>query len=147
MLRKTDPRVLALLALSPAGLMVTTPLYAQGTTPGDDPIVEEITVTSSRIRRPEESFSNPVVAIDAETILNSGTTSLSNYLKELPALVGSLDANDAAGSNAFIGGTGLSLLDLRNLGVDRTLVLVDGRRHVAALPGTAAVDVDTSTLR
>lgn len=143
MLRKTDPRVLALLALSPAGLMVTTPLYAQGTTPGDDPIVEEITVTSSRIRRPEESFSNPVVAIDAETILNSGTTSLSNYLKELPALVGSLDANDAAGSNAFIGGTGLSLLDLRNLGVDRTLVLVDGRRHVAALPGTAAVDVDT----
>ena len=143
MFLKVHGRALALLALSPAGLALTTPAFAQDAAGGDDPVVDEILVTSSRIRQQEDSLSSPVVAIDAETILNSGSTNLSNYLKELPALAGSLDANDAAGSNAFIGGTGLSLLDLRNLGVDRTLVLVDGRRHVAALPGTAAVDVDT----
>ena len=40
------------------------------------------------------------------------------------------------------GEVGLNLLDLRHLGVDRTLVLVDGRRHVAGLAGSAAVDID-----
>ena len=34
-----------------------------------------------------------------------------------------------------IGYTGLNLLNLRNLGTDRTLVLVDGRRHVSGVPG------------
>jgi iron complex outermembrane receptor protein len=143
MFLKVHGRALALLALSPAGLALSTPALAQDSADADDAVVDEIVVTSSRIRRPEESVSNPVVAIEAEAIRNSGATNLSNYLKELPALVGSLDANDAAGSNTFIGGTGLSLLNLRNLGVDRTLVLVDGRRHVASLPGSAAVDVDT----
>ena len=73
----------------------------------------------------------------------SGVTDVTDYLKTLPALVASTDKNDAAGSNTFIGGTGLTLLNLRNLGEDRTLVLVNGRRHVAGLPGSAAVDVDT----
>lgn len=141
MLSKRDARLLSLFALTPACLLSTAVHAQEG--PAAEDLVEEIVVTSSRIRRPEDSFSTPVVAIEAEAIRNSGTTNLSNYLKEMPALAGSLDANDAAGSNTFIGGTGLSLLDLRNLGVERTLVLVDGRRHVAALPGTAAVDVDT----
>ncbi|MDJ0909839.1 MAG: TonB-dependent receptor [Woeseiaceae bacterium] len=105
--------------------------------------LEEIIVTSSRIQKPDYAFSNPVVSVDAEQISFSGATSMTEFLKDLPALTGSLDANDAAGSNAFIGGTGLTLLDLRNLGIDRTLVLVDGRRHVASLPGSAAVDIDT----
>ena len=38
---------------------------------------------------------------------------------------------------------GTNFVDLRNLGEDRTLVLVDGRRHVAGYPGTAAVDLNT----
>ncbi len=105
--------------------------------------LEEIIVTSSRIQKPDYAFSNPVISVDAEAIGFSGATNVGDFLKDLPALTGSLDANDAAGSNAFIGGTGLSLLDLRNLGFDRTLILVDGRRHVSSLPGSAAVDVDT----
>jgi iron complex outermembrane recepter protein len=105
--------------------------------------IEEIVVVGSRIQKPDFAFSNPVLSVDAEIIEYSGTTNITNFLKTYPALVGSLDANDAAGSNTFIGGTGLTLLNLRNLGVDRTLVLVDGRRHVAGLPGSAAVDVDT----
>lgn len=131
-----------LLALGPACL-IATPVLAQEVARDEDAAAEEIVVTSSRIRRSEEAFSNPVLTIAADAIQHSGTTSLGNYLKETPALVGSQDANDNAGSNANIGTTGLSLLNLRNLGEQRTLVLVDGRRHVAALPGTAAVDVDT----
>jgi outer membrane receptor protein involved in Fe transport len=116
---------------------VATPAYAQSST------IEEVVVVGSRIQKPDYAFSNPVQSVDAEVIRFSGTTNIGNFLKEYPALVGSLDANDSAGSNAFIGGTGLTLLNLRNLGTDRTLVLVDGRRHVAALPGSSAVDVDT----
>jgi iron complex outermembrane recepter protein len=142
MRRSTHGQLLRLIALSPVGL-IATPTLAQQAPEGEDPVAEEIIVTSSRIRRSEDTFSNPVLAIPAESIQYSGTTSLATYLKETPALAGSQDANDNAGSNAQIGTTGLSLLDLRNLGVERTLVLVDGRRHVAALPGTAAIDVDT----
>ncbi len=142
MRRSTHGQLLRLIALSPVGL-IATPTLAQQAPEGEDPVAEEIIVTSSRIRRSEDTFSNPVLAIPAESIRYSGTTSLATYLKETPALAGSQDANDNAGSNAQIGTTGLSLLDLRNLGVERTLVLVDGRRHVAALPGTAAIDVDT----
>jgi len=106
-------------------------------------MIEEVVVVGSRIQKPDYAYSNPVVSLDAQAIQASGTTDIGSYLKTLPALTGSLDSNDGAGANAFIGGAGLSLLNLRNLGYDRTLVLVDGRRHVSGLAGTAAVDVDT----
>lgn len=103
-----------------------------------------IVVTGSRIPQvPDFVHSNPVTSVSAEQIENSGTTNLVEFLADIPALTGSLGSGQAAGSNAFVGGTGLELLDLRHLGVDRTLVLVDGRRHVAGLPGSAAVDIDT----
>lgn len=138
--RLISGNIFAILALVPTSATTT---WAQDASAVPEVEPEEILVTSSRIRRPDDAFSNPVLAISSESLQYSGTTNLSQHLKELPALVGSSDANDAAGANAFIGGTGLSLMNLRNLGVERTLVLVDGRRHVAALPGTAAVDVDT----
>ena len=105
--------------------------------------VEEVIVTSSRIPQLETAVSAPIIEMDANEIRLSGKSNLTELLRELPALTGSLDSNDASGPNAFIGGTGLTLLNLRNLGVDRTLVLVNGRRHVAANPGSAAVDVET----
>jgi outer membrane receptor protein involved in Fe transport len=108
-----------------------------------DAPLETIVVTGSRIVVPGVAVSNPVTSIDAQAIKDSGVTDLADYLKSTPALIASTDKNDASGSNAFIGGTGLTLLDLRNLGEDRTLVLVNGRRHVAGLPGSAAVDIDT----
>lgn len=112
---------------------------------GDAPLVEEITVTGSRLRQAEIDTPNPTVSIDAQSIQLSGTTSLAAYLTDQPALAGSLDSSRTSGSgdDAFIGSTGLNLLDLRNLGTERTLVLVDGRRHVAQLPESASVDVNT----
>ena len=106
---------------------------------------ETIVVTGSRIARPDFESPNPVVSVDSESIQLSGTTNLTEYLTDQPALVGSFDSAQTTGSaaNAFIGSTGLNLLNLRNLGTQRTLVLVDGRRHVGQLPETAAVDVNT----
>ncbi len=117
---------------------------AQDSQEGEDLASEDrIIVTGSRIAKPDYAFSNPVVSLDASAIQYSGETNLTDLLTQLPALTGSSDTNDESGSNETIGGAGVNVLDLRNLGSDRTLVLVDGRRHVAARPGSAAVDTNT----
>ncbi|WP_420465929.1 TonB-dependent receptor domain-containing protein [Panacagrimonas sp.] len=106
--------------------------------------VQTITVTGSRIpRSPDFVQTNPVVSVNAEDFRQSGNVKITDYLKELPALTGSIGSNAAGGSNAAIGLAGLNLLDLRNLGFDRTLVLVDGKRHVGSVAGTGAVDVES----
>jgi outer membrane receptor protein involved in Fe transport len=104
---------------------------------------ETIVVTGSRIRRPDFSTANPVISIGTDQIEESGTTNLTDFLTGYPALQGSSTSADNSGSGAGIGYTGLNLLNLRNLGTDRTLVLVDGRRHVAGVPGSQAIDINT----
>lgn len=107
----------------------------------------EIVVTGTRIRRSEEDFANPVVAISAEAIERSGRTNLADLLTKSPALLGSQVGDQTGGSGGDVGlnygETGVNLLNLRNLGVDRTLVLVDGRRHVSGIEGSAAVDINS----
>ena len=106
------------------------------------PPIEEVVITGSRIRQDEKGFANPVTTFSADSIAQSGKTDLADYLAQTPALVGSTTGDLTAGSNYDFGEVGLNLLDLRHLGVDRTLVLVDGRRHVSGLAGSAAVDID-----
>lgn len=99
-----------------------------------------ITVTGSRIRRPELDSVVPITSIEAEGLLRSSNVQLGDALNELPQLRGTFGSQN---SGRFIGTAGLSLLDLRGLGTDRTLVLVNGRRHVTSTPGDFAVDVAT----
>ena len=131
-------------AAAAAALLPTAALAHDEPDPAEDE--EEIVVTGTRVVRPDYAYSNPVTSVGGEAIEYSGVVNATEFLQSLPALTNSFDSNDAAGANAFIGGTGLNLLNLRNLGVDRTLVLVDGRRHVASLPGSAAVDTATIPL-
>ena len=111
--------------------------------PADGSTDGEIVVTGSRIRRPDFDTPSPVISLGAETIQQSGTTNLTDFLTGFPALQGSSTSADNSGSGAGIGFTGLNLLNLRNLGTERTLVLVDGRRHVASVPGSQSVDINT----
>jgi outer membrane receptor protein involved in Fe transport len=107
----------------------------------------EIVVTGSRIARPEFAFPNPIQAFTSETIEQSGDTNITDFLVDSPALLGSSTSADNAGSNTGSALTvGGNYLNLRNLGTNRTLVLLDGRRHVAGVPGTAAVDINTIPL-
>ena len=139
--RSVSRRLRAGTALSTGAALLASVLAT--TAMAQDADSETIIVTGSRIQQPDFAFSNPVVSVDADAVAFSGQTNLTTFLTEIPALAGSLDANDTAGSNSFVGGAGLNLLDLRNLGYDRTLVLVDGRRHVATLADSAAVDTNT----
>lgn len=102
-----------------------------------------IVVTGSRIKRTELTAPNPVVSINAESLQQAGTTNITEYLRTLPALVGSEGSYANSGDRAGIGQTGLNLLDLRNLGPNRTLVLIDGRRQVVSDLDSNAVDINT----
>ncbi|MGK6320427.1 TonB-dependent receptor plug domain-containing protein [Sphingomonas sp. DT-204] len=151
-------RVLAATA-SVIAVALATPTLAQTASPGQSsdnvppPTVpaaqepedqgQEIIVTGSRIRRPDFETPNPVISLGQQTLQASGTTNLTDFLTGYPALQGSSNSADNSGSGAGIGATGLNLLNLRNLGTERTLVLVDGRRHVAAVPGSQSVDINT----
>jgi iron complex outermembrane recepter protein len=112
---------------------------AETTEAGDEMLV----VTGSRIVRPEIEYSAPVQSLTAANIEASGDINITEFLLDSPALVGSLGNQRNSGSNTFFGSVGIGLLDLRNLGTQRTLVLVNGRRHVNAYPGENSVDVNT----
>ena len=104
---------------------------------------DAIVVTGTRIAQPDFEFSNPVASVDAQTIQQSGATNLTDFMQDMPALLASFDTEAASDTGNGGGLQGLNLLDLRALGTARTLVLVDGRRHVAGQEGSAAVDVNT----
>ena len=140
-------------AASTLALIAALPVAAQAQQTTNDtsaapqtetaPPAGEIVVTGSRIRRPDYETASPIVSLGAQTLQQSGSTNVTDFLQGIPALVGSSTSRDNSGDRAGIGATGLNLVNLRNLGSDRTLVLVDGRRHVSSLPGTQAVDINT----
>lgn len=155
--RRAGGRARLALASSLLAMTIATPAFAQETadpaaaqtdttvaTQDQEPAAE-IVVTGSRIARPELSLPNPVQVLTSETIQQSGKVNLTDFLVNSPALLGSQSNILAAGSNLTGGAqnVGVNLLNLRNLGANRTLVLVDGRRHVAGYPGIASVDTNT----
>jgi outer membrane receptor protein involved in Fe transport len=104
---------------------------------------EDIVVTGSRIARPELDVAVPVVSVTSEAIEATGLNNLTDVLIRNPALTASTGGSLSGGADAGFNETGANLLDLRNLGTNRTLVLVDGRRHVAGVPDSAAVDINS----
>ncbi|MEM8493233.1 MAG: TonB-dependent receptor [Pseudomonadota bacterium] len=102
-------------------------------------VIEETVVTGSRIARTGADTPTPTVVLGSADIAASGAPDIGEVLRELPAVLpGTNDQTSAISFSA----TGLNLVDLRNLGTQRTLVLVDGRRQVGSEPGTTAVDLN-----
>jgi iron complex outermembrane recepter protein len=122
-----------------AGLLATANLHAQENEKSES-TVERIEVTGSRILREGAIAPSPVTVISGEELVNTGAMNIGEVLNKLPALA---TTYSLANSGRFIGTAGISLLDLRGMGTDRTLVLVDGKRHVASSPGTSSVDTNT----
>ena len=101
---------------------------------------ETIIVTGSRIPRPTLDSPIPVTSLSAADLTRTGQTNIGDLLNDLPSL---RSTYSQANSTRFIGTSGLNLLDLRGLGTSRTLVLVNGRRHITALEGDFLVDTNT----
>ncbi|CAM5225927.1 TonB-dependent receptor plug domain-containing protein [Alishewanella longhuensis] len=101
---------------------------------------ERIQVTGSRILREGAIAPSPVTVISGRDLVETGAMNIGEVLKELPSLAATYTLANAGRS---IGTAGLSLLDLRGMGASRTLVLVDGRRHVSSSAGSASVDTNS----
>jgi iron complex outermembrane receptor protein len=84
--------------------------------------IPEVIVIGSRI--PQSEFQGPVITLDRETLDRSGAATLGEAMRHLTILnVGTLTGRDP--NSDALGGTGLSI---RGLGVNTTLILVNGRR-------------------
>jgi outer membrane receptor protein involved in Fe transport len=102
--------------------------------PVDQP--QDIIVTGSRIPQPNLESAAPVTVVSNQDIKLQGTTRVEDLINSLPSVAPSQTSSLANGA------TGTATLDLRGLGSDRTLVLVNGRRLLPGDPNTAAADVN-----
>lgn len=100
----------------------------------------DIIVTGSHLTRPTLSSPVPLTTVNPGELSDGGKVSLGDTLNDLPSLRSTFSSGN---STRFIGTAGLNILDLRGLGTSRTLVLVNGRRHITASPGDYLVDVNT----
>jgi len=101
--------------------------------------LEEILVTGSRIVRRDYESASPIVTTSDSLFDLSGSPSVQTMLNTLPQFAPWLTetTNNRTGPVP----PGQAILDLRGMGLGRTLVLLDGRRMVAANPW-GAVDVN-----
>jgi outer membrane receptor protein involved in Fe transport len=104
---------------------------------------EGITVTGTRIRSPNLESPLPVTSVGGQEFFQTGNVSVGDKLAELPQIASTFTQ---ANSTRFLGTAGLNLLDLRGLGTARTLVLVNGRRHVGGDVLSTGVSVDVNTI-
>ncbi|MES2289640.1 MAG: TonB-dependent receptor [Pseudomonadota bacterium] len=139
-------RFLSATALASAALAIPGFAAAQSTpapqAAASDEASDTIVVTGSRIRRPNDEASVPITTVTAAEIFQSGRISVADTLNDLPQLRSTVSSQN---STSGLGVRGLNLLDLRGLGTARTLVLVNGRRHVSAeiINNNAAPDINT----
>ncbi|QDF66740.1 TonB-dependent receptor [Shewanella sp. SNU WT4] len=127
----------SLLVLASTSTVFTGVSYAATATDAEK--VERIEVTGSRIQRADMETASPVTTIDAATIKASGATSIDEVLQKMTATGGAMTnpgVNNGSNGNASI--------NLRGLGSQRTLVLVNSRRMVNSGTGAAStVDLNT----
>lgn len=116
-------------------------LSSQDVTAADDDAA--IVITGSRIRRPNVDSTVPITSVAGEEFFQTATTSVGDTLNDLPSLRSTYSQSNAG---RFLGTVGLNLLDLRGLGTQRTLVLVNGRRHVPADILVNGVSPDVNTI-
>ena len=102
-----------------------------------------ITVTGTRIRRPNLDSPLPVTSVGGQEFFQTGNVSIGDKLAEVPSIRSSFTQ---ANSTRGLGISGINLLDLRGLGILRTLVLVNGRRHVGGDVLLTGVSVDVNTI-
>jgi len=97
---------------------------------------ERVEITGSRLKSFETESASPVVSISAESIKVEGVRSVEQLLNNLPQVFADY------GGTVSNGATGTATVNLRNLGRDRTLVLVNGRRMPAGSPRALATDLN-----
>ena len=96
--------------------------------------VQEVVVTGSRIPQPNLTSTSPLTTVNSQELKLQGTTNVETLLNNLPQVVATQTSQVSNGSN------GTATVNLRNLGPQRTLVLVDGKRLQPGDPGNGGAE-------
>ena len=92
-------------------------------TDDSDAIIEEVVVTGSRIAKDGFEYSSPVTVYDSDQLILAGNASIDEFLKNVPQFTGyQMGTSTNNGSDE-----GQKKVDMRGLGFERTLVLINGR--------------------
>ncbi|MEG3175591.1 TonB-dependent receptor [Sphingomonas sp. RB3P16] len=115
-------------------------------TTSGDATADAIVVTGTRIKRPDLESNSPITSVGSQELKYQGAVNVESVLNRLPQFTA--DAND----NVSNGSDGTSNINLRNLGSNRVLVLVNGQRlmpqqavDLNAIPSTLIDRVDVLT--
>jgi outer membrane receptor protein involved in Fe transport len=136
-------RVLALSTVSATALATVAVTNVQAQEAGAAPI-NEVVVTGSRITRDGYEAPTPVSVLGADELDALNTVNVADAVNVLPAFSSSVSPRSQNG-NLSSGATGVSQLNLRGMGTNRTLVLLDGHRYInaAITSGNSAPDINT----
>src|SRR5581483_408145 len=109
------------------------------------PAVEEIVVTGTQIVRDGYASPTPLTVVGVQDIETAAPNNLSDYLDKMPALAGSTSGR-SLGNSVSDGNGGVAALNLRFLGANRTLILLDGMRVGPSTENGASTagEVDTN---
>ncbi len=131
----------AVVALMP--WLAVAPAMAQSAqTAQAAPQTETIEVTGTRIKNADAASANPITVVSSDDIAKTSATTVEEVLKKLPAV----DFAGGVSSSQTNGGNGDSVVGLRNLGAQRTLVLIDGLRMVSTDNDTSVANVDLNNI-
>src|ERR1700736_4759868 len=136
-----------LLSTAMAGLSVSNALAGAPSASADSQekseTMEAIVVTGSRISRRDYQSDSPIVTIDQSSLAAAGQPTLDRAIGEMPqfaAAQGMSEVGDVQGATGFAGGQAYG--DLRGLGPNRALILMDGRRLMSSNPN-GSIDLNT----
>jgi iron complex outermembrane recepter protein len=118
--------------------ILAAPQYVVAQDTAQQQTLAEVVVTGSRLVRSDLSAPSPTTVINEDAVQLSGDTTVEAVINELPQL--------SAGNNSSVnsaGGSGVLTANLRGLGAERTLTLVNGRRFI---PANGAGSVDLATI-
>jgi outer membrane receptor protein involved in Fe transport len=134
-LRRSTRAMLVTSVFASAGLTAGVALAQQPATSGTEAALEEVVVTGSRIATPNATSSSPIVAVSREELDLQGMHDTGDLVDWLPQnITTSIDLGNT--NNPLSGPGGVTTVNLRGLGPQRTLVLVDGRRLGVGDPNT-----------
>jgi outer membrane receptor protein involved in Fe transport len=128
-----------LLASAATAACFTVPTFAHAADAPKAVDVGEIVVTGSRIRRDTFDAPLPMASVSSEGLRQSGNVILGDVLMDLPSIAANSNAQN---TSATLFNSGQARVDIRGLGASRTLVLMDGRRHVNGDASSPAVDLN-----
>ena len=130
MIKKTLLEQAGLASLALGLAIASAPAFAQQTAAADETAAEEtIIVTGSRIAGANTQIANPVVAFGAEEIGRQAPTTIEQVLRDLPG------SAPGIGQQVNNGNGGVATFNLRGLGENRNLVLLNNRRVVPSTLG------------